>query len=472
MKNNHSFLTLCVAIVVLIIASVTPFVDVFNGLFKDYNLFSDILHVEETKYENVSSSNTTIDPELVTIINQPDSISSTVQSAEVATDNDIDTCIFATIDTSYTPRQGDIVIIEDYTVNGSALQNLRNAIENRSTLGRPVRIAFLGDSYIEGDIFTQHVREQLQDQYGGAGVGFVNMHSDFPGFRRSVRQNSKGWIAYDLLKNNISNSYLTITQQYFKPEGDAASKYKGSDYAKHLDKWDVSKFVFISPSTTTIQLKTTEDWIKYDIEGNDSIQYLDIINSTNEFSVKVSSPDLIGFGVWLEAVEGITVDCMSTRGSSGISLSRVNPNVSKQMSKFIQYDLIVLEYGINAMASGQTNFNAYTSQIEKVIKHLRSCYPNTDILLMGIGDRGEKYGNEIHSIKNAPIMVNAQRKLAKKMQCAFWDTREAMGGEDAIVRWANHKPSYANKDYIHLSYKGGEVLATEFVKSLQHAINE
>ena len=36
---------------------------------------------------------------------------------------------------------------------------------------RPVRIAVLGDSFIEGDILTADLREKLQQAYGGGGAG-------------------------------------------------------------------------------------------------------------------------------------------------------------------------------------------------------------------------------------------------------------------------------------------------------------
>ena len=51
----------------------------------------------------------------------------------------------------------------------------------------------------------------------------------------------------------------------------------------------------------------------------------------------------------------------------------------------------------------------------------------------------------------------SQRDIARNSRCIFWDTREAMGGENSIVDWANANPSRANKDYIHLTHSGGAV---------------
>lgn len=41
---------------------------------------------------------------------------------------------------------------------------------------RPVRIAVLGDSFIEGDILTADLREKLQQAYGGAARALPRWH--------------------------------------------------------------------------------------------------------------------------------------------------------------------------------------------------------------------------------------------------------------------------------------------------------
>lgn len=79
-------------------------------------------------------------------------------------------------------KEGDITLIEDYSIEQNGIDKLIEAIENRNNIGRPVRVAFLGDSFIEADIFTQNVRQALQDMYGGCGVGYMPMHSDFRDF--------------------------------------------------------------------------------------------------------------------------------------------------------------------------------------------------------------------------------------------------------------------------------------------------
>ena len=103
----------------------------------------------------------------------------------------------------------------------------------------------------------------------------------------------------------------------------------------------------------------------------------------------------------------------------------------------------------------------------KVVDIVRKCYPNSQILLMGIGDRVQIINGEVLSLPTAPAMVDAQRQTARNAGVLFWDTREAMGGEDAIVDWRADK--LVNADYIHLNAKGGAELASRLVKSLTTA---
>ena len=191
----------------------------------------------------------------------------------------------------------------------------------------------------------------------------------------------------------------------------------------------------------------------------------------SEVSVPAGS-DVTALGVWLDSYCGVAVDCMSSRGFSGVTLRDISPEVCRALTDAgLGYDFIVLEFGINAMSAGQTDYTSYGKLMAKVVEHIRNCYPNAVIMLMGIGDRGQKQGAEVRSMPSAVHMVDAQRQVARATGILFWDTREAMGGDGAIVSWAGASPPRANKDYIHLNHHGGAVLATEFVKSLKmHSI--
>ena len=56
----------------------------------------------------------------------------------------------------------------------------------KSTKKGKIRIAYFGDSMIEGDLLTQTLRKLLQKEFGGYGVGFLPIHSKVAGFRQTA----------------------------------------------------------------------------------------------------------------------------------------------------------------------------------------------------------------------------------------------------------------------------------------------
>lgn len=458
-KKHSPWRVVCIilgALALLIGISFLPLSKLTGGWLSDINLFSDILNIGQPEEKDMPGAY--VDPCLAEAISE----------AETEPDTRaVDTSM--TVEANEAPvlavqpnRVDGEVVIEDYTEAGRGLNRLRQAI----SAGRLGRIAVIGDSYIEGDIFSEDLREMLQNSYGGTGVGYINMHSEFPGFRRSVKQGGgEGWKEYAANGKHDSN-YMGLAQHYYKLSSPTASTYAGSSSFSHVDKWGESKFLFIAPQSTVIKTRVSDgDWVEHQVEGSPEVQCITVDGETSDFDVSVSDNSVIGLGVWLTDKTGVNVDCMSSRGFSGVTLRKISPELALQMRKFIDYDLIILEFGINAISAKQTNYDGYAKSMINVVEHVRQCYPNSDIMIMGIGDRGSKRGTEVHSMSAAPYMVSAQRDMARKAHCLFWDTREAMGGNDAIVAWA--KAGKANKDYIHMTHQGGAELATLLFNALR-----
>ena len=57
-----------------------------------------------------------------------------------------------------------------------------------------------------------------------------------------------------------------------------------------------------------------------------------------------------------------------------------------------------------------------------------------------------------------------QKLMASQTGAAFFDLYKAMGGKGSMKKLVDR--NMANKDYTHLSYGGGKVVATAFFKSL------
>ncbi|MBM4291588.1 MAG: hypothetical protein FJ138_09190, partial [Deltaproteobacteria bacterium] len=70
----------------------------------------------------------------------------------------------------------------------------------------------------------------------------------------------------------------------------------------------------------------------------------------------------------------------------------------------------------------------------------------------------------------SPI-VEAQRRVAAREGCAFYDTLAAMGGEGAMWRWACARPRWAQLDLVHLSAQGYAALGAHVAQSLTAALS-
>ena len=461
MKKGSPTLIIVFAIVILTILSLLPLSKWSGGRIKDFSLISDILKeiVEAGEQDGQETAQEQVDPELLQAMEEAKQRDPLTASDSVLA-LPIDTIIHA----PKAPREGDLVVIEDYTTDQVGLIQFKNALSQ----GQMARIAVVGDSYIEGDIFTQDLREKLQTTYGGEGVGYVSMHSDFPGFRRSVKQGGAGWKTF-MANKKVNNSYVFLAEQYAIPSGNATATYEGTKAYEQTKQWSRSRFLFIAPENCTISVKTADaEWEERNITASDSVQCIEIAGTTSRFELKTSSTRLIGLGVWLDGNSGVSLDCMSSRGFSGITLTKINSELCREMNATINYNLIILEFGINAMTATQKNYSVYSNRMVDVINHVRHCYPRADILLMGVGDRGEKRGGVVRSMSTAQAMINAQRDAARRAHCLFWDTREAMGGDGAVVEWCN--AGLINKDYIHMTHKGGARLADALYQALQNSL--
>lgn len=471
-RPSNPLYVLAIATFVLLLMSFIPWASITKNYFKDFNIFEDIC---TTKTVN-DGEGEIIDPELLALMSgdnledlqkaESSNTTATTETTDLPSDSIATVTDTIVIAEPINPRVGDLVVVEDYTPNGSALSRFARAIKSATT--RPVRIAMIGDSYIEGDVFSQDLREKLQTLYGGRGAGYMMMHTDIPGFRRSVSQTDNGWTSHDI-RHVSKMDYKWLAGEYFTGNSGAVSTYKGVKRLAHANAWNNSKFLFVSPKESgSITLTTDSGSKEFTIKATDSVQCISIDEETSRFTVKNNVQGLIALGVWLNDNSGVSLDCMSLRGNSGISHRKLNHELAHNMSDFISYDLIIVEYGINALSSAQKDYSKYGKYMEEVISELRRCYPQADILMLGIGDRGQKNGSEVHSISTAQNMVDTQRDVARRTGIAFWDTREAMGGNDAVVVWRERK--LVNADYIHLNHKGGEVLAQLLVDALSNAI--
>lgn len=335
----------------------------------------------------------------------------------------------------------------------------------------PVRIAVLGDSFIEGDILTADLREKLQQAYGGGGAGFAPMASPLTAFRRTIKTQSKGWTAYNIMQRKAApqnlRGHFFVSGWVCQPSEGASTRWENTDYRQRLDSCTAARVFFISPGDSRIEL-TLNDSLRreFEVEGAAAVRQVTVtaphIRSL-AFKVNSGTEGFIGYGAVFEA-DGVVVDNYSVRSNNGQAMFWTNPSVNAQINAHTGYDLVILQYGLNIMQTGVHNYTNYARQIEKMVVYVQQCFPTAAVLVLGVSDRSVKTDAGFEPMDAIPYMLDYQRGAAENTGAAFWPTCDAMrslGGMEQFV--AN---GWAGKDYTHINYAGGRRVAWSLVDAI------
>lgn len=359
-------------------------------------------------------------------------------------------------------------LVEDYSFDRSGLSRFFAAVDS-IRYGKTVRIAWYGDSFVEGDILIGDLRDSLQSLWGGNGVGFVPMTSEVAPFKRTLKHVFKGWKTYSVVKKGERGATFGIDGHAYVPGPEAKVHYEEANYFRHTRSWNQVRLFYSTPH------KLSFVWQNEGMEP----QMGDLVpHPKGEIGQwKWSNPGMTGFamrfpdsngltlyGASLEDATGFYIDNFSVRGNSGGPLRLIRPEMARQFDVFQQYDLVVLQVGLNAVTNSTVNVKWYEAELDKVFDHLRACFPGRPILIVSVGDRADKVNGELATMRGVPAIVHMQRDLARKHGFLFYDLFHGMGGYGSIIRLADHKPMLANKDYTHLTHEGGKVIGRLFVR--------
>jgi hypothetical protein len=448
-KINHPFLMLLSVTALLLAASIffSTEIEVFGFKTKKISLLDDILLKGALKKSPI--------------------LAVAVTDSVIAKDS-----------TAFAMRQKDPANILDYDISDStsALANFFEALNQLKKSKRKVRVAYFGDSMIEGDLISQDLRAYLQSKFGGYGVGFVPVTSVIAGFRTSVGHSFSGWSTYNLLDEAPKSHSLGIAGYCFVPSVvssfdtsnlklGSTVKYVASN-KKCVDKFSEVKILY---GNSNAENNVIVNGKCYKLEGSKAVNELCIkpgadIKSVNACFQCKQAIDVYGFS--MESDSGVFVDNFSFRGNSGLPLTKIPQTIYSQTQECLNYDLIILEYGLNAVSSKSFDYSWYERGMNNVVKYLQQCFPNTSILLVSVGDKGYRNNGVYESDPGVLPMIETQKRIAKNNKLAFWSLYDAMGGSGSMVKWAESDTALANKDYTHFNFRGAHKIGKLFYEKL------
>jgi hypothetical protein len=346
-----------------------------------------------------------------------------------------------------------------------ALDAFFRALEARARGLGSVRIAYFGDSIVEGDLITQDLRSSFQKAFGGSGTGYLPIASEVAHFRVTVGQDfSLDWKTVSILQRQRTIQ-VGISGFAYLPSGpEAWVEYKAPAKRPLLKEFRRLR-LFYGGSESPAALEWTAD------DGPPVPMTLETGPGLHEAVIEPDPPAvklrlvfrnaeaLPVYGASWEGGDGVAVDNFAVRGNSGLPLREIPVDVLRDFDARLRYNLVILHFGTNVASPEMKGYGWYAQGMIDTVRHFRSAFPEASILLVGTGDRSIKEGLDYVTLPGLPDLVEAQRRAAEKSGAAFFDLFSAMGGTNSMVAWARYDPPLAALDYTHLSGFGSRRVA-------------
>jgi len=350
------------------------------------------------------------------------------------------------------------------------LSNLSFFVQAMKNAGsKKIRIAHFGDSAIEGDLVTATIRNNLQKEYKGTGVGFLSITSQDISFRITTQHSfSPDWKTGSIMQGNASKWRMGMNGSVSSPQANSWVMYETTPF--YNKPFSNVRLIYTDAKASSIKYivnKGAEQTVNL-VPGS-GINEINLTLPGPSKNIKFIFPNADQgkfFGVSLETGNGVYVDNYPLRGNSGVSIKDIPTDVLLGFNKLLDYKLIVLNFGLNMTTSGTSDFSWYEREMVKVVEHIKSAFPQTSIIVMGVGDRSTKSGTQFITDPGIPKLIKVQKNVANTTGVVFWDLFEAMGGPNSMPIWVNSNPPLAMKDYTHTTLQGAEKIAKMFTEAL------
>lgn len=364
-----------------------------------------------------------------------------------------------------------------YDPSGQAMRSFHQALKRAKAGQGQARIAFWGASHTAADLWTGHVRRELQLTYGDAGHGYMMPVRWHLGLRHqdvNVKA-SKGW--------KVSRH----RQVDPVPVGD----YGYGGVAVSSD--DPEQWVHFSTCKDNVcgrKADVVEVWVKEHPKGGQLRVTIDgkvhlvptkgrrrrakehqftLPDGAHSVEIQpVGDGPAMLYGVVMERrAPGVILDQMGIPGMRGkIMLHWRERNWRRHVQRRAP-DLLVMAYGTNAVGDSHRPIRQFTAGWRRVLQRVKRAAPGASCLLVGPTDRPhrpDRRGVRRHR-RQQDLVIAAQKQVAAEFGCGFWDAAAAMGGRGGMLRWVSL--GLARGDYVHLSRDGYALKAQRFLWALQ-----
>jgi lysophospholipase L1-like esterase len=364
---------------------------------------------------------------------------------------------------------------------GPVLEDPANALKSfhealaRSEAGQgTVRICHFGDSPVTGDLISGEARARFQQLYGNGGHGWILPGRPWEWYGHlGVNLDDSGWRINTPITNGRHDHAYGFAGAAFTSCGGANTKISTTkkNTFNHLEIHYLGQ-----PKGGTLQIKVDGEVSTLITQKPEIGPAVDVIPLPEDTPHQITlhpkgDGEVVLYGVVMESGNhGVVYDALGSNGATVHHLTLMNEANWEASLKLRHPDLIILAFGTNESGYANIPGTGYNQDYREIIRRIRAALPGVSILIMAPMDRAERNGEgEVVTMPSIPKIVEAQRKLAQEMGCAFFNSYAAVGGEGTALRWYKASPRLMSGDYTHPTREGADRLAQVLVEALRPA---
>ena len=305
---------------------------------------------------------------------------------------------------------------------------------------RKVRVMHYGDSQIEEDRITQQIREALQAQYGGKGVGLMPLAQTIPTLTVKQELHMSGRFV------NPSQGPRRYMVYSYKRDQRADGLYGPMGQMAEMNDSLVSGSEDIMAVVHPLQKNTLYE--RWRVFADSSVHYT-LSGDTVRLKVRGNV-----YALSQESRTGVIVDNIPMRGCIGLVFNKMD---REQLTSFYREQnvrLIILQFGGNAIPFNEkpTTIAAIVTGLRQQVRYLRECAPEASILFIGPSDMLTQTDGEWITYPMVPYMDRLLRKMALEENIAYFSLYRWMGGAGSMQHW--QEIGLAGSDGVHFNRAG------------------
>jgi lysophospholipase L1-like esterase len=376
-------------------------------------------------------------------------------------------------------RLGLDIAIEDR--DGKSMKALHEALARAAAGEGQARLVFYGASHVASDLFTGHIRRELQARYGDAGHGFLVPVHPWRTYRHrdiNIESDGKRWETHRIRvgDSEVERVGLAGVAMESKRVGSFGAVYTAqeTEYGRLASFFELYYWKHPRGGEMDVYIDGRKARRISTRAATPSTGYATfrVPDASHRFEIRTLSKRPIWlFGLAVERDRpGVVVDTLGINGARARYQLLWDEGIYREHLQRRKPDLVVIAYGTNE-SGDESPLQDYERDLRAVVKRMRDTVPEASCLLIGPSDRPMQVEERVfENRERTNSLIEIQHSVALEHGCGFFDLVAFQGGALSMVQWAANDPAYASQDHIHYTRRGyqrlGEVLLSALLDGM------